>query len=49
LFGPAMPAKWVLAKSIIEKLPMMAPMRPTMSAGSIRNFCTMSLPSISKG
>jgi hypothetical protein len=27
--GPAMPAKWVLAYSIIEKLPMIAPTKPT--------------------
>jgi hypothetical protein len=35
-FWLATPAKWVLAKSIIEKLPMIAPTSPIISAGRMR-------------
>jgi hypothetical protein len=37
--GPAIPRKWVLAKTIIEKLPMIAPMSPTTDIQNIvRDF-----------
>jgi hypothetical protein len=44
--GPAIPAKCVLAKSIIEKLPMMAPMSPTTAVPKMlfRDFTCSDAP-----
>ena len=44
--GPATPAKCVLAKSIIEKLPMIAPVSPTTAVPKmlVRDFTCPNAP-----